>query len=122
MTPEPGRPPGSLEDALARVLQLGTYASIGLIAVGCLLLLGTGHSPIEGGPPLSLANLPGDLVALRPAGFLWLGILGVLATPAMRVVRALMGFARRQERRMVLTSSLVLVVIAVGVMVGVTAH
>ena len=120
--PPPGPEVGSLEVALAHVLQLGTYVSIALVAAGCALLLGTGHSPTEGGPPLSVAHLPGDVIALRPAGFLWLGILGILATPGLRVVRALLGFARREETGMALTSAAVLVVIAVGVIVGVTAH
>lgn len=119
----PGAPgSGSLELALAHVLQLGTYASAGLIALGSVLLLAAGHSPIEGGPPMDLGTLPADLLAFRPEGFLWLGILGVVATPALRVVRALLGFARRGEVRMVLTSAAVLVVIGVGVFVGVTAH
>lgn len=118
----PAAPSGSLELALAHVLQLGTYASIALVATGSVLLLAAGHSPVEGGPPLSIGDLPADIVSLRPAGFLWLGILGVLATPGLRVIRALLGFARRNERRMVATSGLVLVVIAVGVIVGVMAR
>ena len=121
-TPGLSPPPASLEVALAHVLQLGTYVSVALVAIGSLLLLAGGGSPIQGGPPLDLATLPGDIVALRPAGFLWLGILGVLATPALRVARALLGFARRGERRMVTVSVLVLAVIAVGVFVGVMAR
>lgn len=134
-SPPPGRPgipaaapasvaagSGTLEVALAHVLQVGTYVSIALVAVGSLLLVASGHSPVEGGPPLNVLGLVGDIVALRPAGFLWLGILGVLSTPALRVGRALLGFLRRGESRMVLVSVLVLVVIAVGVFVGVVAR
>ena len=129
-TPEPRRPdaapdaasPASLEVALAHVLQLGTYASVALVAAGSILLLASGGSPTQGGPPLDLAALPSDLVAFRPAGLLWLGILGVLATPALRVARALLGFSRRGEQRMVAVSVLVLAVIAVGVIVGVMAR
>ena len=117
-----GTPPASLEVALAHVLQLGTYVSVALIAVGAVLLLARGGSPIQGGPALDLATLPADILRLRPAGFLWLGILGVLATPGLRVTRALMGFARRGEQRMVVVSVLVLTVIAVGVIVGVMAR
>lgn len=123
MTPARGTAgPNSLETAVAHVLQLGTYASISLVAVGVVLLLAAGGSPIQGGPPLTIDTLPADILALRPAGFLWLGILGVLATPGLRVVRALLGFARRGEQRMVLTSALVLGVIAVGVVVGLMAR
>lgn len=117
-----GTPPASLELALSHVLQLGTYISVALIAVGSILLLGSGGSPLAPGPPLDLTQLPGDLLALRPAGFLWLGIVGVMATPALRVGRALLGFLRRDERRMVAVSGLVLGVILVGVIVGVMAR
>jgi uncharacterized membrane protein len=122
MAAGPGEPPASLEVALAHVLQLGTYASVGLIAIGAILLLAGGGSPIQGGPPFDLATLPADILALRPAGLLWLGIVGVLATPGLRVARALLGFARRGEQRMVVVSLLVLAVIAVGVIVGVMAR
>jgi uncharacterized membrane protein len=113
---------GSLETALAHVLQLGTYLSIGLVAVGSVLLLASGGSPLAGGPPLTLDGVVADLIALRPAGFLWAGIVGVLSTPAVRVVRAMLGFLRRDEQRMTVVALLVLVVIAVGVVVGFMAR
>jgi uncharacterized membrane protein len=117
-----GAPPQSLEVALAHVLQLGTYASVALIALGSILQLASGASPIAGGPAFDLAAIPSDIAALRPAGFLWLGIVGVLFTPAVRVGRALLGFARRGEQRMMAISASVLVVIAIGVIVGVMAR
>ena len=109
---------GGLEPTLARVLQVGTYASIALIAAGALLLIAGGDSPLDPGPPLRLDRLVADLAAARPAGLLWLGILGVLATPALRVVGALVGFARRGERMMVLIAVLILVVVGIGVVAG----
>jgi uncharacterized membrane protein len=117
-----GTPPASLELALSHVLQLGTYVSVALIAVGSILILAGGGSPLDPGPPLDLSQLPAELLGLRPAGFLWLGIVGVLATPALRVGRALLGFLRRDEQRMVAVSALVLGVILVGVIVGVMAR
>ena len=112
---------GSLEAALAHVLQVGTYVSVGLIAVGSVLLLAGGTSPIAGGPPLDVSAIPADILALRPAGFLWLGILGVISTPGLRVLRALIGFWRAGERGMSMIAALVLLVIAVGVIVGVVS-
>ena len=120
--PPAAAPEGSLETALAHVLQLGTYLSIGLVAVGSMLLLASGGSPIAGGPPLTVDGVVADVLALRPAGFLWAGIVGVLSTPAVRVVRAMLGFLRRDEQRMALIAVLVLVVIAVGVVVGFMAR
>jgi uncharacterized membrane protein len=117
-----GPEPGSLEVAVAHVLQVGTYVSVGFVVFGSLLLVGGGISPVSGGPPLAIDQLPADVMALRPAGFLWLGILGVLATPAVRVLRALLGFWRRGERSMAAVSLLVLLVIGLGVIVGVMAR
>ena len=109
---------GALEVALARVLATGTYASMALVTLGLVLLVAGGGSPLDAGPPLSLATLAGDLGSGRPAAFLWLGILGVVATPALRVVGALIGFWRGGERRMALVAALILVVIGVGVIAG----
>ncbi len=55
------------------------------------------------------------MVALRPAGFLWLGLVAVVATPAARVAASLVGFARRGERTMVVVASLILAVIVISV-------
>jgi uncharacterized membrane protein len=116
-----GGSPASLEVALAHVLAVGTYASIALVGIGSVLLLAGGASPLDGGPPLRAGSLVADLVALRPAGFLWLGIVGILATPALRVIRAGLGFWRRGERGLALVAVLVLAVIALGVLIGVVA-
>ena len=110
--------PGTLEAALAHVLQLGTYASVALIGAGSVLLLAGGGSPLGGGPAFAPERIVPDILALRPAGFLWLGIAGVLATPGLRVLRAMIGFWRRGEQRMAVVAVLVLVVVAVGVVAG----
>jgi uncharacterized membrane protein len=114
-------PADSLEPALARVLQVGTYASMALIAIGVVLMLATGTSALAGGPPLVVGRIVPDIVAGKAEGFLWLGILGMVATPLLRVIGALVGFWRRGERRMVLVGFLVLVVVAIGVIVGLLA-
>ena len=111
----------ALEPGLARVLQTGTYISIGLVAIGAVLLIGGGGSPLAGGPPLSLSRWPSDVLALRPEGFLWLGILGIVLTPALRVVTALLGFWRRGERAMAVVAVLILAVVAAGVVSGLLA-
>ena len=116
-----GTPGVDLEVRLARVLQAGTYASIALVAAGTVLLIAGGGSPLAGGPPLDLSNLAPDVLAIRPAGVLWLGILGVIATPAVRVAAALAGFWRRGERRMAGVALAILAVVALGVASGVVS-
>jgi uncharacterized membrane protein len=111
----------SLEARIARLLTMGTYASIALIVAGTLGFLAAGRSPLETAPGFDLTRLPADLANLRPAGFLWLGLLGVIATPAARVVAALVGYARLGELRMAAVAALILVVIAAGVAAGTLA-
>ena len=111
------RSPGTLfERRLGRLLIGVTYVAVGLLAVGVLLLLLAGISPLAGGPPFDPAQLIPDLMALEPAGFLWLGILVVIATPLSRVVGAAVGFIGRGERLMAVISLAILGVIAISIL------
>ncbi len=107
--------PAALERTIARLLTVGTYVSIGLLVIGLGLMFAAGIDPLSGGPALDPRRLVPDVLALRPAGFLWLGLLAVVATPAARVGASLVGFARAGERPMVAVAGLILVVIAVSV-------
>jgi uncharacterized membrane protein len=106
-----------LEAVVARLLVVGTYVAIGLILVGVLLMLATGVDPLsfEQFPPFDLRAIPGQLVALQPAGFLWAGIVTVMALPIGRVVVSGAGFYAAGERRLALVSLLVLVVVAISI-------
>ena len=106
---------------IGRLLIAVTYLAVSLLAVGVVLLFVNGISPLAGGPPLDLANLAVQLVALAPAAFLWLGILAVIATPLSRVVAAAFGYARLGDRWMVGVSIGILVVIALGIATAVIA-
>ena len=103
------------EQRLGRLLIVVTYAAVALLAIGVVLLLLAGISPLSGGPPLDPAKLVPDLLALDPAGFLWLGILVVIATPLSRVIGAAVGFIGRGERLMAVVSLAILGVIAISV-------
>ena len=105
-----------LDRTIARLLSAGTYLSVSLLAIGVVLLLATGRSPLDGSAhQLDLAQIPADILALRPEGFLWPGLLVMIATPAARVAASLVGYARSGEWEMVLVAILILGVIAVGV-------
>ena len=107
-----------LEASLARVLQVGTYVSMALITVGTVLMVINGGSPMDAAPLLDLGRIPADILGGRPEGFLWLGVLGVLATPMLRVVAALIGFARAGEWRMVGVAAAIVIVVAAGIAAG----
>ena len=109
-----------LECSIARLLRTGIYASMSLLAVGVLLLLASGVSPLAGGPEFSAAGLVRDLLAGRPAGFIWLGLLALVVTPAGRVAGALVGYLRGGQTQMVAISVAILVVIALSVALALT--
>lgn len=109
-----------LELVIARLLNLGALASVVLLAIGVGLLMVAGRSPLDAADQtIDLARIPADVLALRPEGFLWLGLLVVLATPASRVTASLIGFAAVRDRAMALVSVGVLAVIALGIALSV---
>ncbi len=103
------------EATIGRLLIVLTYVATALLVVGVLLMLASGISPLSGGPRLDLASLPIDLATLTPSGFLWLGLLAVIATPISRVVASAIAFARAGERGMVGVAVAILIVIAVAI-------
>ena len=108
-----------LERSIARLLTLGTNVSVLLLLVGVVLMLASGIGPRSGGPGFDPARLVSDLGAFRPAGFLWLGLIAVVATPAARVLASLVGYARRGEGAMAIVAGLILAVIALSVAVSI---
>ena len=104
-----------LERTIARLLAAGTYASVAVLAVGTAMMIASGVQPLGGGPGFDLGRIGDDLVHLRAAGFLWLGLIVVVATPASRVVASLVGYLRGGERLMAVISALILAVIALSV-------
>jgi uncharacterized membrane protein len=109
----------ALDRTIARVLQVGIAASIGLLAVGVVLMVTHGVDPLGPGPaPFDPADLVSGLVSLDPAAYLWIGLILAIATPVIRVVASLIGFARTGQRRMVVIAVGILIVIAVSVAVA----
>ena len=111
----------AFDRTIGRLLIAVTYVSALLLTIGVLLMVASGISPLSGGPALDLSALVADLVSLQPAGFLWLGLLTVIATPLSRVVAAAVGFALVGDRRMVVVSVAILVVISVSVATALAA-
>jgi uncharacterized membrane protein len=112
----PGDARQRLELRIARLLILGTYLGVALLAVGILLMLASGTDPLATpSAPFVPASIPGDVLALRATGFLWAGILVLMALPVTRVAIAAAAFARAGDRRMAAIAVAVLVVLAISV-------
>lgn len=108
-----------LDLAVARLLTVGTYLSIALLAAGVAAMVATGASPLDTAPGFDIGRIPADLVALRPEGFLWLGLVVVIATPSARVAASLVGYLRGRDRIMAAVAVLILGVIALSVILAI---
>jgi uncharacterized membrane protein len=110
-----------LEALIARILVVGLWLAMGLILVGVALMLSTGTDPLDHGaiPPFDLAQIPSEMLALQPAGFLWAGIVLIIALPIGRVIVAGVGFLTAHDRRMALISLLVLLVVLASIVAAV---
>lgn len=107
------------ERRIGRMLIGATYIAVALLLVGVALMATQGISPLADAPPFHLGAIAADILALQPTGFLWLGLLVVIATPISRVVVALVGYARSGDHLMVAVSIAILAVITIGVVIAV---
>jgi uncharacterized membrane protein len=103
------------ERLIGRLLIGLTYVSVVLLLLGVGLMIAAGISPLSGGPALDIGSLTSDLLELEPAGFLWLGLLAVLAAPIARVIVALLAYGRDRDWLMVGVAAGILLVIAVAI-------
>jgi uncharacterized membrane protein len=114
-------PAPDLDRSISRLLTAATYVSVALLVVGVGLMVVTGTSPLDSAPDFDPGTIIPAIVGLQPAGFLWLGIVLVIATPTLRVLAALVGYLRSGERTMAAVSIAILVVLAIGVVLGYAA-
>ena len=106
-----------LESLIGRLMVWGVYLAMTLIVIGIAIAAVQGIDPLARGgePALDPAGIVSAMLALRPEGFLWAGIVLILAIPIGRVVVAGVGFLATGERRFALVSLLVLLVVLVSI-------
>ena len=111
--PDASRP--AFERALGRLLIALTYVAVALLATGVVVMIGQGISPLSAAPDFDPRRLLADVEAFVPAGFLWLGLLAIIAAPISRVAAAAVGYGRAGDRSMVAIAIAILVVIAASI-------
>ena len=118
--PGPAAGPAHVMDPVERtvhlVLRLGVAVSFVLLAAG--LALGAAHGRGLSLRVVSPGELPAALVELRPAAYISLGLVVLIATPFIRVAGSLVAFLHERDRRYALVTAAVLVVMLVSVLVG----
>jgi uncharacterized membrane protein len=108
-----------LECTVARMLQVGVSASALLVLAGGLLLLRHPYSPAPSythfnavDPQLrSLKDTTIGALHLHAHALIQFGLVLLIATPIMRVVFCLVGFARQKDKLYVGVSAIVLAVL-----------
>ena len=97
-----------IERTVNVVLTAGIVVTVALLVAGLVLSIAQG----QGLPTriVPLADLPALLAELDPAAYLSLGIVVLIATPFVRVAGTIVAFARERDRRYVLVTAVVLVV------------
>ena len=103
------------ERRIGRLLIAMTLLAVGLLVIGVILMVANGIEPESGGPGLEVATLAAQVTSLDPAGFLWLGLIAVIAAPIGRVIVAAIAYGREGDRLMVGISIGILLVIAIGI-------
>jgi uncharacterized membrane protein len=97
------------------VLRGGVVLAIAIVLVG-LMLLATGRPMPSGG--LHPLQIPEELTAGNPAGFLGLGVLLLILTPVARVFLSILYFARERDRTYVAITLAVFLILIAGVAIG----
>ena len=122
-TPEP-EPETNRESEVRRELNQAVHRMLilGLILSTAALLAGLGLSVISHrrlpSKVLGFGEIFAGLKTGTPAGFLSLGILLLIATPALRVFGSLVEFVRKRDWRYALVTSIVLIILVISAVIG----
>jgi uncharacterized membrane protein len=120
----PPRLPPSAYPRMALVLRVGLLASLALVFAALAVLVAqqpTASASASLPAPstvalLNLAHLAHGLAAGNPLAFLTLGLLGLVATPLVRVASGLYYFRRSHERALVAVATTVLILLLLGLL------
>ena len=110
---------GSLERRIGLTLAVVTTASMGLVSLAVAMMALKGVDPLARPyPAFDPASLGSDVLSGRAEGLLWLGLIAVILTPAVRVGASLAGFAAAGDRRQAAIALAVLAIMLLGVTLG----
>jgi uncharacterized membrane protein len=107
------------DSTVGRLMIAMTYVAVVLLAIGVILMIANGISPLVGGPVFDAGVVLEELRAGIPTGFIWLGLVVVIATPIVRVAVSSVGFAREGQWRMVGVGLGILTIIAIGIVTSI---
>jgi uncharacterized membrane protein len=108
-----------LNHAIAKVLRVGLFVSVGILLVGVVLTFARpGLSAVH---VASIGSIPAEVGALHAGGFFTLGLLVLLATPIVRVAALLIGYLQKRMWLFFACSLVVLALLGLSLYLGLEA-
>lgn len=107
---------GDLNEVVHSVLIIGLGISTALMLIGVGLDLFERRDLPTAVP--DIGDLIGRVLALRPSGFLALGLLVLIATPILRVIGSIVAFVYERDWRFAGITTLVLLVLIISLLLG----
>jgi len=122
-----GQEPLATQNTLAPTLVISWILQGGVLISAFCILLGVVLLPTRPGGlspervlafPQTLTQVWAGLLILRPQAIITLGLLFLIATPVVRVAASIIAFALEHDRRYILITSVVLVILLVSLFLG----
>lgn len=113
--------PVDMNTIIGWILQCGVILSAAFIILGVALL------PTKAGGlssarllefPQTFGQIGAGLLAWRPQAFIALGLVLLIATPVVRVAISIIAFAKERDRKYVIITGLVLVILLLSIIIG----
>jgi len=105
---------------VSTILAIGMYTTIGFYLIGLALLFIKGDQV----PQISLqyfhsfGSVLSAILSLKSQSFLYLGTISLILTPVSRVFVSILAFWRENDKKFVLVTTMVFLVIVASVVVG----
>jgi uncharacterized membrane protein len=113
--------PFDINAVIGWILQGGVLISAGVICTG-LALWFVHPEPLSNQQiltfPHTLSEVKDGLLTLHPQAFITLGLLLLIATPVIRVTASIFAFAKEDDRRYVVITTVVLAILLISFLLG----
>jgi len=102
------------------ILASGMFLTVGFYLIGLVLLFAKGDSAPEVSHQYfrSFGSFFSSVMSLQPGAFLYLGTLTLILTPVSRVLISIFAFWKEKDRRFVLVTAVVFMVIIASIVAG----
>ena len=109
-----------INNVVSFVLAAGMYSTVGFYLVGLVLLFLKGDSIPEISKQYfhSFGSFTSEILSLQPRPFLFIGTVSLILTPVGRVVVSIFAFWKEKDKKFVLVTILVFLIIFASVLVG----